>query len=111
MSTLSTAGSTLNTALPVNRESIEEQLTAQLRPSHLEVIDESADHAGHAGANAEGFGTHFRVRIASPLFIGKNRVTRHRLVYDAMQNFIDQGLHALAIEIIDPHVPVSGRPD
>jgi BolA protein len=65
------------------------------------VFDESGDHAGHAGANAEGFGTHFRVRIASPLFNGKSRVARHRLVYDSMQNFIDQGLHALAIEIID----------
>ena len=46
-------------------------------------------------------GTHFRVRVASPLFDGKSRVARHRLVYDALQNFIDQGLHALAIEIID----------
>ncbi|MGH8830483.1 MAG: BolA family protein, partial [Polaromonas sp.] len=67
----------------------------------LEVLDESAAHAGHAGANEQGFGTHFRIRIASPEFAGKSRVARHRLVYDAMQNFIDQGLHALAIEIID----------
>jgi BolA protein len=80
---------------------IEAQLRADLQPSELHVIDESADHAGHTGANAEGYGTHFRVRIASGLFAGKNRVTRHRLVYDSMQNFIDQGLHALAIEIID----------
>ncbi len=93
--------SVMNVALPVRREFIEAQLQALLQPTQLEVIDESADHAGHMGANAEGFGTHFRVRIASPQFIGKNRVARHRLVYDAMQNFIDQGLHALAIEIID----------
>ena len=98
---MSASNGTVNTALPVSRESIEAQLMAQLHPTQLEVIDESADHAGHAGANAEGFGTHFRVRIASPHFAGKNRVARHRLVYDAMQNFIDQGLHALAIEIID----------
>ena len=65
------------------------------------MIDESAAHAGHAGANAQGFGTHFRVRIASPRFAGKTRVARHRLVYDALQDFIDQGLHALAIEIIE----------
>jgi BolA family transcriptional regulator, general stress-responsive regulator len=65
------------------------------------VIDESAAHAGHSGANAEGFGSHFRVRIASPAFAGISRVARHRLVYDAMQNFIDQGLHAIAIEIVD----------
>ncbi len=80
---------------------IEAQLRADLQPTELHVLDESGDHAGHAGANAEGFGTHFRVRIASPLFNGKSRVARHRLVYDSMQNFIDQGLHALAIEIID----------
>jgi BolA family transcriptional regulator, general stress-responsive regulator len=76
-------------------------LTKLLQPSHLEVIDESAAHAGHSGANAEGFGSHFRVRIASPAFAGISRVARHRLVYDAMQNFIDQGLHAIAIEIVD----------
>ena len=66
----------------------------------LEVIDESAAHAGHAGADAEGYGTHFRVRIASPLFEGKPRVARHRLVYDALQIFIAQGLHAIAIETL-----------
>ena len=81
---------------------IEHQLRARLAPTQLEVIDESGQHAGHLGANAEGFGTHFRVRIASPAFEGKSRVACHRLVYDAMQNFINQGLHALAIEIIQP---------
>ncbi len=84
---------------PVNKAAIESQLRAKLQPSALQVIDESASHAGHAGANAEGYGTHFRVRIASPLFAGHSRVAQHRLVYDSLQNFIDQGLHALAIEI------------
>ena len=87
-------------ALPVHAARIDEQLRERLNPSLLEVIDESAAHAGHAGANAQGFGSHFRVRIASPAFAGKSRVACHRLVYDALQNFIDQGLHALAIEII-----------
>ena len=89
------------TAPAIHTSAIEQQLNARLQPTHLEVIDESADHAGHMGANAEGFGTHFRVRIASPAFTGKSRVARHRLVYDALQNFIDQGLHALAIEVIE----------
>ena len=88
-------------AVPVHSAAIQQQLQTKLQPTHLEVIDESADHAGHAGANAEGFGTHFRVRIACPAFAGKNRVAKHRLVYDAMQNFIDQGLHALAIDIVE----------
>jgi BolA protein len=91
----------VSSALPVGAEAIEQQLRAQLQPTQLEVLDESAAHAGHSGANAEGYGSHFRVRIASPLFTGKSRVARHRLVYDALQNFIDQGLHALAIEIIE----------
>lgn len=90
------------TPQPVHATRIEEQLRTRLSPTRLEVIDESAAHAGHAGANAQGFGSHFRVRIASPAFTGKSRVASHRLVYDALQNFIDQGLHALAIEIIDP---------
>ena len=89
-----------NTAPPVQVRAIEQQLNARLTPTQLEVLDESANHAGHAGANAQGFGSHFRVRIASPAFAGKSRVACHRLVYDAMQNFIDQGLHALAIEIL-----------
>ncbi len=80
---------------------IEARLQSVLQPTALQVVDESADHAGHAGANAEGAGTHFRVRVASPFFAGKSRVARHRLVYDALQKFIDQGLHALAIEIIE----------
>ncbi len=75
-------------------------LSERLGPTHLEVIDESAAHAGHAGANGTGFGTHFRVRISSPLFTGRQRVARHRLVYDALQEFIDQGVHALAIEVL-----------
>ena len=86
---------------PINAYALEQQLVDLLAPTQLEVLDESAAHAGHSGANAEGFGTHFRVRIASPAFAGRSRVARHRLVYDALQNFIDQGLHALAIEIID----------
>ncbi|WP_421955219.1 BolA family protein [Polaromonas sp.] len=91
----------MSTVLPIHVRALEEQLLAQLHPTQLEVLDESAAHAGHAGANAEGFGTHFRIRVASPAFTGKSRVARHRLVYDALQNFIDQGLHALAIEIIE----------
>ncbi len=77
---------------------LEQRLRERLSPSHLEVLDESHQHAGHAGANGTGFGTHFRVRIDAPAFEGKRLVARHRLVYDALQDFIDQGLHALAIE-------------
>ena len=94
--------SSTSAPLPVRVKEIEQQLQALLAPTRLEVLDESAEHAGHTGASAAGVGTHFRVRIASPAFEGKSRVASHRLVYDAMQNFIAQGLHALAIEIIKP---------
>lgn len=77
------------------------KLQERLSPVFIEVIDESAAHAGHVGASDSGFGTHFRVRIQSDIFTGKSRVSRHRLVYDALQEFIDQGLHALAIEVIE----------
>ena len=86
-------------SLPTAQD-LEARLRDTQQPTELEVIDESAANAGHAGAGAEGYGTHFRVRIASPLFAGKPRVARHRLVYDALQLFIAQGLHALAIETL-----------
>jgi BolA protein len=82
----------------ITAAALRDKLSAQLSPTSLEVLDESAAHAGHAGSDGTGSGTHFRVRIASPLFAGKSRIERHRLVYDALQLFIDRGLHALAIE-------------
>lgn len=84
----------------VTAAAMQARLAELLAPTQLEVLDESAAHAGHAGADGTGSGTHFRVRIASPLFTGKARVARHRLVYDALQLFIDRGVHALAIEIL-----------
>ena len=88
---------------------LHQRLTEHLQPFSLEVIDESADHAGHAGSNGLGHGTHIRVRIGSVQFAGLPRVKRHRLVYDALQDFIDQGLHALAIEIVDPSPSGAGQ--
>ena len=87
------------TAIPT-AEALTSRLQATLQPTVLEVLDESAAHAGHVGANGTGAGTHFRVRVASPLFEGKRRVAQHRLVYDALHDFMPLGLHALAIEIL-----------
>jgi len=81
---------------------LQARLQEKLKPQLLEVIDESHQHHGHAGANGTGFGSHFRVRITAQLFTGKSAVARHRLVYDALQDFMDQGLHALAIEAKTP---------
>jgi BolA family transcriptional regulator, general stress-responsive regulator len=84
----------------ITAEALHQRLAELLAPTVLEVLDESAAHAGHAGADGSGYGTHFRVRIASPMLAGRTRVARHRLVYDALQDFVDTGLHALAIEIL-----------
>ncbi len=86
--------------MPSIAEQMHLRLSQSLPTTSLQVIDESAAHAGHAGSNGTDFGTHFRVQIASPLFTGKSRVAQHRLVYDALQEFIDRGVHALAIEIL-----------
>jgi BolA protein len=88
--------------LPHTADQLDQRLRETLQPVTLEVIDESYQHGGHAGANGTGFGTHFRVRITSHLFTDKSPVMRHRLVYDAVQDFMDQGLHALAIEASPP---------
>lgn len=89
----------MNGTIVATAAALEATLRERLAPTVLEVLDESAAHAGHAGANGLGYGTHFRVRIASPLFAGLSRVAAHRLVYDALQPYVDAGLHALAIEI------------
>ena len=81
-------------------DQMHQTLAERLTPSHLEVLDESAAHSGHAGANGTGFGTHFRVRIASPFFTGRTRLAQHRLVHVPLQEFIDQGGHAVAIEVL-----------
>jgi BolA protein len=85
-------------ATGITEDALRRRLEELLTPTSLEVLDESWQHAGHAGADGTGFGTHFRVRIASPMFAGRSRVAQHRLVYDALRDFVDQGLHALAIE-------------
>ena len=86
--------------LPALAQAMQQRLAEKLNPTVVEVVDESAAHTGHAGANGTGFGTHFRVRIASPLFTGRSRVAQHRLVYDALQEFIDQCVHAIVIEVL-----------
>ena len=89
---------TTQNPIAVTAAAIEAALRAQLNPSRLEVIDESHLHDGHAGANGNGFGTHFRVRIECDAFANLNTVARHLRIYTCLQAFFDSGLHALAIE-------------
>jgi BolA family transcriptional regulator, general stress-responsive regulator len=78
------------------QERIHSRLAAALAPTRVDVVDESAQHAGHSGARAGGE-THYRVDILSPAFAGKSRVQRHRLVYEALSAEIADGVHALAL--------------
>ena len=74
---------------------IRERLAA-LEPLELELADESAQHAGHAGAQPGG-NTHWRLRIVSPRFSGQPTVARHRMVYQALGELMQNPIHALAI--------------
>ena len=82
------------------RPTIEALLASALEPLHLEVIDDSARHAGHAGA--QGGAGHYRVRILSERFRGLPVLARHRLVYEALRPLIPQDIHALGIEADAP---------
>lgn len=89
------------------RARIEAALSEALKPSRLEVLDESHLHAGHAGARPEGE-THFRVRIVSGAFSGLSRVDRHRRVNSLLAAELAGPVHALAIDARAPEEP--GRP-
>jgi BolA protein len=81
---------------------VQAALQQALDPVALEVRDDSAAHAGHAGARE---GSHLSVRIVSARFAGLPRLARHRLVYDALSTLMPQGIHALAIDARAPDEP------
>lgn len=77
---------------------IREILDEELKPTYLEVVNDSARHHGHAGDDGSGE-SHFTLEIASPAFDGQSRVACHRIVYSLLQKELDAGLHALSIKI------------
>ncbi|MDM4766069.1 BolA family protein [Pelomonas sp. SE-A7] len=81
---------------------IERRLREALSPTELRLQDDSAQHAGHAGAREGG---HYSVDIVSPSFTGLNKVARHRLVYHSLGDLMQQGIHALAIQARAPGEP------
>lgn len=85
---------------------IRERLTATFQPQECQLEDESSLHAGHAGA-ASG-GGHYRLRLVSASFEGQNRINRHRLVYDCLDDMMHTDIHALAITALAPS-EVSGK--
>ena len=79
---------------------IRDQLQAEFTPQELLIKDQSHLHAGHAGAR-DGRG-HFDVTIVSDSFAGANRVQRHRMVYDALDEMLKTDIHALQIKALTP---------
>jgi BolA protein len=86
-------------------EAIREKLTITFSPVALEVIDQSAQHAGHAGATRADGGqgeTHFHVRIVSATFEGASRVERQRRIYAALAVELKGPVHALSLAALTP---------
>ena len=79
---------------------IRARLEAAFAPAQIDVIDDSARHAGHVGAR-DGRG-HFKVRIVSAAFAGMPPLARHRAVYTALGELMQTDIHALQIEALPP---------
>jgi len=83
-------------------QTMQAALAEALHPEHLEIIDESARHAHHAGGNPEHGESHFHVVIVSQAFAGKSLVQRHRLVNAALDELLKSRVHALRISAKAP---------
>ncbi len=81
-------------------ESRMRELLAALEPESLEILDESALHAGHEGA--KGGGGHYQLTIVSPRFAGQPAMARHRMVYGALAELMPREIHALSIKALTP---------
>lgn len=84
----------------MNVPELMQQKLSKLAPQSLEIVDESARHAGHAGANSGG--GHYRLTIVSRHFAGKPARARHRMVYEALGPMMQNEIHALAIKAYAP---------
>jgi BolA protein len=80
---------------------IREKLMRAFQPTRLEILNESGLHAGHSGSPGTGE-SHFRVLLVSPVFNGRSRLDRHRLVNEALAAELKGGVHALAIKAYAP---------
>lgn len=79
---------------------IEERLNKALTPIHLNIIDDSAEHAHHPEAQASG-GGHFTIEITSSHFKHKTSIEQHKLIYDALSDLMNTEIHALSIKVIE----------
>lgn len=81
-------------------EALLRQRLLPLAPTRIELIDDSALHAGHEGARSGG--GHYRLLVVSSAFAGKSTVSRHRMVYDALGELMRREIHALSIKSLAP---------
>jgi BolA family transcriptional regulator, general stress-responsive regulator len=86
---------------PGYQDRIRRKLAGRFHPIHMEIMDDSARHKGHAGHDPRGE-THFKIKIVSEVFTGLARVERHRLVYDSLAAELKERVHALNIEALTP---------
>jgi len=86
---------------------IKQLLTDALKPDVLEIIDNSAAHAGHAGARSGG--GHYHVTIVAKAFEGKSLVQRHQIIYKALGDLMKQQIHALGINALSPSEETKGN--
>ncbi|MGR9074451.1 MAG: BolA family protein [Gammaproteobacteria bacterium] len=89
------------------KEQIKLKLTESLHPRYIDVIDNSAAHAGHAGALETG-GGHFHVVIVSDDFAGKSLVQRHQAIYKALGDMMKHQIHAIGIDALTPEETQKG---
>ncbi|MFI3197769.1 MAG: BolA family protein [Methylococcaceae bacterium] len=87
-------------------ETIKQLLNDALKPELLEIIDNSAAHAGHAGTKSGG--GHYHVTIVAEAFEGKSLVQRHQLIYKAIGDMMKQQIHALGINALSPSEETKG---
>lgn len=82
-------------------QGMRETLMIALEPTRLDVVNESHLHAGHASSPGTGE-SHFRVLVVSPLFEGRSRIERHRMVNEALAEYLRGRVHALALKTYAP---------
>ncbi|MFN4328107.1 MAG: BolA family protein [Limnobacter sp.] len=83
--------------MSISAEQLKARVMERLQATWVEVTDESHLHAGHEGAKSGG--RHFRIKVKSPRFTGLATLARHRLVYDAVSDWMNREIHALAIDM------------
>jgi BolA family transcriptional regulator, general stress-responsive regulator len=83
------------------KEKLYKKLTLALQPTTLEIVDESAKHAGHAGARPGG-NTHFFISILAEAFTPLSRIERHRLIHEILQEELADTIHALSLDLRSP---------